>query len=260
MVRSGVQAVSEDEVLLGVGSPATRVGDTVRRPVQPWTPGVTALLRHLEEVGFDGAPRSLGVDDQGREVVTYLPSDPTWPYSEDVLVAVGRLVRRLHVALAGFAAPGDAVWALRHGDGVGFRFGHNDIGPPNTVYAGGVPYAFIDWELSGPAPALFDVVSAACNFVPLRPDHFCRAVGFSELPDRGARLRLFCDAYGLTDRTSLLDVIEEYLRGGLREIVELGGQGVLPFSRYLARGADRFLRWDLDWVGAHRVELERALG
>ena len=122
-----------------------------------------------------------------------------------------------------------------------------------------MPYAFIDWELAGPAPALHDLVQAALNFVPLRPDHFCRSVGFSELPDRGARLRLFCDAYGLTDRSCVLDVIEKYLRADLREIVELGAAGILPFSGFLARGLDRFLRWDIDWVVEHRLELQRAL-
>ena len=39
-----------------------RVGDTVRRPAGPWTPAVDALLRHLEDVGFPGAPRALGRD------------------------------------------------------------------------------------------------------------------------------------------------------------------------------------------------------
>ena len=48
-----------------------RVGETVRRPLRPSAPGVHALLRHLEDVGFDGAPRVLGVDAEGREVLTY---------------------------------------------------------------------------------------------------------------------------------------------------------------------------------------------
>ena len=43
-----------------------RVGDTVRRPVGRWTPAVHSLLRHSEEVGFEGAPRVLGFDDQNR--------------------------------------------------------------------------------------------------------------------------------------------------------------------------------------------------
>jgi hypothetical protein len=37
----------------GVG----RIGDTVRKPMGPKAPFVHELLRYLEEVGFDGAPR-----------------------------------------------------------------------------------------------------------------------------------------------------------------------------------------------------------
>jgi hypothetical protein len=49
-----------------------RVGNTVRRPTGPHTPFVHSLLRHLEEVGFDGAPRVLGIDEQGREILTFI--------------------------------------------------------------------------------------------------------------------------------------------------------------------------------------------
>jgi hypothetical protein len=37
----------------------------------PWTPAVHALLGHLEQRGFDGAPHMLGLDDQGRELLTF---------------------------------------------------------------------------------------------------------------------------------------------------------------------------------------------
>ena len=50
-----------------------RIGDTVRRPLRAASPATHALLRHLEKVGFDGAPRLLGVDEQGREVLGYIP-------------------------------------------------------------------------------------------------------------------------------------------------------------------------------------------
>jgi hypothetical protein len=36
-----------------------RVGGTVRRPTQPWTPAVHALLRHLEKAGFFAAAYGL---------------------------------------------------------------------------------------------------------------------------------------------------------------------------------------------------------
>ena len=53
-----------------------RVGDTVRRPVGPHTAAVDALLRHFEAVGFDGAPRALGLDERGREVLSFVEGEP----------------------------------------------------------------------------------------------------------------------------------------------------------------------------------------
>ncbi|MEU1552598.1 hypothetical protein ABZ517_07725 [Streptomyces scabiei] len=38
-----------------------------------------ALLTSLHEVGFDAAPRPPGLDDQGREVPTFMPGDVVRP-------------------------------------------------------------------------------------------------------------------------------------------------------------------------------------
>ena len=48
-----------------------RVGNTVRRPVGPHSPFVHRLLRHLEDVDFDAAPRMLGIDAKGREILSF---------------------------------------------------------------------------------------------------------------------------------------------------------------------------------------------
>ena len=59
-----------DGVLLVGGdmNVVVRVGDTVRRPPEPR--GVQELLCWYEHVGFAGAPRFLGLDEQGREMGT----------------------------------------------------------------------------------------------------------------------------------------------------------------------------------------------
>jgi hypothetical protein len=196
---SGDEGVTDEEVVLSGGTMTAgvvRIGDTVRRPVGRWTPAVHSLLRHLEEVGFEGAPRVLGIDEKGREVLTYLPSDPTPSWSDEALVAVGRLLRRLHDALSDFAPSPGAIW--RHpplGRRAPSRFiAHGDLGPVNTVYAGGVPYGFIDWDMAGPAGPVHDLASAAIAYTALRPDRYWPRPGCPTPPDRPTRLRLLCDA------------------------------------------------------------------
>ena len=75
VVYSGV--VSNDEIPLSGGThgAVVRIGDTVRRQSRPGTKTVHALLRHFEQMGFAGAPRPLGFDQQGREILSFIPGD-----------------------------------------------------------------------------------------------------------------------------------------------------------------------------------------
>ncbi|GHJ17078.1 aminoglycoside phosphotransferase/kinase family protein [Micromonospora sp. AKA38] len=106
--------MSAEEVPLAGGNVSAgvvRVGDTVRRQAGPWTPAVHALLDHLWSVGFRGAPRPLGIDGHGREVLAYAVGEVPWPHRFDLLepleqlARLGRLARELHDALAKFTPP-----------------------------------------------------------------------------------------------------------------------------------------------------------
>ncbi|HKN50583.1 MAG TPA: hypothetical protein VJ010_10195 [Actinomycetota bacterium] len=59
----------------GVTQGIVRIGDTVRRPMRPMTATVQAYLRHVYARDFTGAPFPLGTDEQGREVLTFVPGD-----------------------------------------------------------------------------------------------------------------------------------------------------------------------------------------
>jgi len=83
---------------------AVLIDGVVHKRASPWTATVHAVLRHLEGAGFDAAPRALGFDDQGREMLTYLPGEtigdrepwPGWASADSMLVGVGRWLRRVH--------------------------------------------------------------------------------------------------------------------------------------------------------------------
>ena len=124
-----------------------RVGDTVRRPQGEWSPAVHALLLHFEAVGFDGAPRFLGIDEQGREVLSYVEGEAARgpvPSRDDVLVGLAQLVRRAHEAASGFEPPQAAAW---FGGGEGQLICHRDLFPSNVILRNGLPAALIDWEI-----------------------------------------------------------------------------------------------------------------
>jgi hypothetical protein len=89
------EATREIPLSGGLVTFVVRVGETVRRATGPWSPAVHALLRHLDDNGFDGASRFVGTDHRGREILTFnngtVPSraDPRI-CTESALADVGR--------------------------------------------------------------------------------------------------------------------------------------------------------------------------
>ena len=89
-----------------------------------------------------------GIDADGNEVLTWIEGDFVHPHawSDEEVWQVGRLLRDLHAATAGFRPPPDAVCS-RGGctttapDSV---IGHCDAGPWHAVARNGAPVAFID--------------------------------------------------------------------------------------------------------------------
>jgi len=194
----------------GVTPGIVRVGETVRRPVRPFTATVHAYLAHLRAAGFTGAPVPLGVDGQGREVLSFVPGEvpreplPAQAAGEEVLVALARLVRGLHDAAQGWRPPADAVWgSLPGADRVGpdpgegepELVGHRDYCPGNVVFRGGLPAALIDFDLARPTTRVREVANALYWWVPLL-DPLDRSVPFAGL-DAARRVAVFADAYGL---------------------------------------------------------------
>jgi hypothetical protein len=244
-----------------------RVGDTVRRPVGPHSDAVDTLLRHFERVGFEGAPRALGRDDRGRQVLSFVEGDPALPPVPDgdaVLPELGRLLRRMHDAQDGFVPPAGAQWhvaPLGPEPGEGDVICHNDIFPPNVIFRGGRPVALIDWDLALPAPRLYDVASAANFWAPLAHDERARAFG---LPTerKGERLRLLCEGYGLdpVERVALLDVVAHRNRMGYEIHRLFGGERRLPGWRDMwdAGSGDEILKRSA-WFEANRADLQRSL-
>ena len=103
-----------------------RIGDTVRRPTNSNSPFVHELLKHLEHAGFDAAPRFLGLDEEGREILSFhegrVPPELQPDHDDNVLRAAATLIRRYHDAVASSPLAGDAEVVC-----------HNDLSPVNCV-------------------------------------------------------------------------------------------------------------------------------
>jgi hypothetical protein len=258
--------VDEIEIrLAGNTSSVWRRGATIRRSTGPWTPAVHGLLRQLEAVGFQGAPRVLGLDEQGREILSFLagevPVYPTPPqlWSEEVLEGVAGLLRRLHDATVGLDLPGGGWREGAAAPEGGEVICHNDVAPYNTVFQAGRPVAFIDWDFAAPGPRAWDLAYAAYRFVPLSPDQGAVGLGVVLPVDRPERLRRFCDAYGLADRAGLVEMILRRIEAVCDLIVGQAAKGDRFFQQQLAEGHLDGYERDLVFIESLREPLEEAL-
>jgi hypothetical protein len=151
----------EEPLSGGFSNVVVRKGHTVRRNCGPWTPAVHALLVHLHSVGFGYAPRALGIDDQGREILTFIDGKTAWwPWPEVLLTDAGlrvvaRMVTRLAAAVENFVDPPDAVWHGGPRADPSFRIRHGDLAPWNTVWNETELVGLIDWDTAEPAPPLW---------------------------------------------------------------------------------------------------------
>jgi len=237
-----------------------RVGDTVRRPLRPNAAGLHAFLRHLEAAGFDGAPRVLGVDAEGREMLTYVPGEaviapaPAWGLTDEALHSVGILLRRFHDAAASFD-PSPYAWPHRHGTG---GMLHNDPNLDNVVFRDARAVALIDFDLAAPGPPLWDVAATIRLWAPLRAPTDVD----DERAGRGfTRARILADAYRLdaAGRTGLVDAVRDSHAWMSALVADGAARGIPGFVDYWTPEIQARTARSRAWLDEHADALRAAL-
>lgn len=277
MGKGWVDEADQAEIPLAGGDVTdgvVRVGDTVRRPVGPHSPLVHALLTHLESVGFPGAPRFLGIDGSGREVLSYIDGEvagrprPPWIADETRLASVGRLVRAYDDAAASFTPPPDVLPGTKLAEPPGIPpapgyppelIGHVDITPENVIFRNGRAYALIDFDLAKPATRADEMCNVMLWWAPLfdprDADPLLRDV------DVPRRSRILADAYGLsgTDRERIMAVAVLRTRRSwylMKQRAETLGGG---WQRMWDEGVGDVIKRREAWLDRHATTLTAAL-
>ncbi|QHQ61033.1 phosphotransferase [Anaerocolumna sedimenticola] len=207
----------KEEILHGGNvNNVVRIGNTVHRSVN-WSPYVHELLLYLEKQGFDGAPKFIGIDEKGCEILSYIegevsgndyPDFKPYIWSEDSLIRCAQLLRRYHDAVQGFIGISDYYTNEEHnavpGKWENEVVCHNDAALYNIVFKDEVPVALIDFDLAKPGPRIWDIVYMLYTSVPLASFAIDYNTGKSipynpelHAADRTRRISLFMDAYGI---------------------------------------------------------------
>lgn len=148
--------LSGKEVALKGGistSGVVRIGDTVRRPLKGKSAFVHDVLRHLERQGFNHAPRFLGIDDKGREILTYVSGtvpQQVGGFEKEQWLAAARLLRLYHDTTTNSELRNECEVIC-----------HGDTAPGNFVFRDGMPFALIDFDGAHPGTREEDVGYAA---------------------------------------------------------------------------------------------------
>jgi Phosphotransferase enzyme family len=240
--------VGEQRLPGGFVTPVVRAGNTVRRSPPEDPEFVHALLGWFERHDWGGAPRFLGTDERGREVLSFIDGHVAWEpvqppsvTSDASLARLAGLVREFHDLTGGtpLAAGAEVVC-------------HNDLSPKNTVYrgsgAGMMPVAFIDWDIAAPGMRIHDIAHVCWQYLDLGP-------GVADPAAAARRMGLICDAYGLPDRGRLLETILWWQDRCWRGIETKAADGDLAMIRLRDGGVARSVRDAFDWVSSHRAEL-----
>jgi hypothetical protein len=212
-----------------------RVGNTVRRPPKGNAAFVHDLLLWLEDQGFGFAPHFLGVDEQGRDILSYLEGH-AWSgsgssLSDDLLVQAASVIRRLHdVTASSRLAQGHEIVA------------HNELGPHNTIVHENRLVGLIDWDDAAPGTRLRDLANAVYNYVDV--GHWAN----QSASIQARRIHLMCAAYGWDDPIAIVNDFEADLQQALRNHEQAG-----------RKGAVKVFREEVNWMRLRAEELRLAL-
>lgn len=238
--------------------PIFRRGEVLYRPAHYWTSAVHGLLNYLESVDFPYSPRVLGIDNEGHELLTFLPGESGvagWHkiISDDGLAKYARLLRSYHDAVKDYKPEHSAQWAyVTGGVGAGELICHGDFGPWNIVWQADEPVGILDWDMAIPALPEYDILYALEYSAPFRDDETTlKWHHFPELPDRRHRIEVFCDAYGIAVPENVTERVAALQRRIAQGMATIAARGVQPQKDWVANGAMEESEKQARWTESH---------
>ena len=236
---------SYESVLVG-GRTATevvRIENTVRRPVGPHSEFIHTLLKLLEEKSFSHTPRFLGIDEKGREILTFMEGEVSHReriWTDDQLVTTAQMLKSFHDATAGSELAGEKEVVC-----------HNDIAPWNTILENDTTTAFIDFDDSAPGNRIDDFAYFLWTFLELG----------SNIPVdvQANKIRMLCEAYGLVVGDNLVDAILEQQDKILANREMSAKNATDEEAREFSASRVDIIRSEIEWVKANRSVLVGAI-
>jgi Ser/Thr protein kinase RdoA (MazF antagonist) len=129
---------------------------------------------------------------------------------------------------------------------------HGDYAPYNLVFSGEHVVGIIDVDYARPGPRTHDLAYAIYRFAPLASGD----EGWGTIAERAARVRMFCEAYGL-DACSVAESVAAVVPRLLGHVAYMRAEaaaGNEAFARHLAEGHAELYERDAAYVASHLVD------
>ncbi|MDR7071606.1 phosphotransferase [Fictibacillus barbaricus] len=257
---------SKEEILTGGNvSQVSRLGNTVRRELKPESEKIHKLLNHLQHKGYPYAPKFIGIDEKGREILTYFEGEAgNYPlkgymWSDDSLIKIAKMLRLYHDAVSDFGFSEE--WQPLDNTPEPYEIiCHNDFAIYNIIFDDEKPVGIIDFDVAAPGPRVWDIAYSLYTCVPL--SRFCLsetgekvAYQSSEHASRmKERVKLFFESYGEKAAPNVLEIVVQRLEGLCQTITRKAKEGDQAFQKMIEEGHVQHYQEDIKFIHEHKDE------
>ncbi|MGB6408960.1 MAG: aminoglycoside phosphotransferase family protein [Planococcus donghaensis] len=252
----------KDEKKLTGGNVSTvyRVADTVRRELKPESFKIHQLLKHLEEKEFTQSPRFIGIDENEREILTYIEGEagnyPVKKYmlSDEVLIDIAKMLRLYHDSVSDFTF--DENWQPLDNTPSPYEvICHNDFALYNLIFNQEKPVGIIDFDHACPGPRLWDIAYTLYTCIPLSRYNLAESedkkVYYNSSKDADRikqRVQLFFESYGDKVDKNYLEMVLLRLDGLCETIARKAAEGDLAFQQMISEGHIEHYQKEIEFI------------
>lgn len=259
----------ENEEMLTGGNVSNvyRSGETVRRELKPDSTNIHKLLKHLENKGFSYAPKFLGIDEKGREILSFIEGEAgnypvkEYMWSNAVLKEIAKMLRFYHDSVSDFVI--EESWPSIDNTPQPFEvLCHNDFAIYNIIFNHKRPVGIIDFDfdVAGPGPRLWDIAYTLYTCVPLSRVYHSEtgeAVYYHSLQCADhikQRVELFFESYSGKMEEGYLEMVLLRLEGLCKTIKRKAKEGDSSFQKMIEEGHLEHYQNDIKFIRKHGKE------
>ncbi|MFM2642517.1 aminoglycoside phosphotransferase family protein [Vibrio chagasii] len=254
-----------EELSGGRESAIYRDGEVVYRPLQPWSPTIHLILKHLERENVDECPRFLGVN-QEQEVLSFVVGN-TYNYplvgaiaSVDALTSAGKLLRKIHDLTVPLLEQVDVnahKWMLEPREPFEVIC-HGDFTPYNVALSENTVIGVFDFDTAHPAPRIWDLAYSVYCWAPFKTDSNDK---LGTIFEQVTRAQLFCDSYGATksERHQLADVMTQRLQALVLFMRSEAENGNETFAENIEQCHLQAYLNDIEYITENKEKIQCAL-